>query len=198
MARTPNSRKEETHDRIVGVAARALRREGYAGTGVAAVMKEAGLTHGGFYAHFGSRDELLVEAQDRAGIESRAVVRQAIEAASGKGHTRFRALVDAYLADDQLGSLEGGCPVAALGCDIPRQSRVVRKAAARGVQQLIEAVHSTLPSASEATATVIAGTLVGSLQLARAVGDNPAGRAMLSAVRQALIRQHDSTPGPGH
>jgi len=68
------SRKALTHDRIVDVAARALRRNGYAGVGVAEVMKEAGLTHGGFYAHFASRDALLVEAMQRAGRDSAAVV----------------------------------------------------------------------------------------------------------------------------
>ena len=66
MSRTPNSRKEETHERIVAVAARAIRRRGYAGVGVADVMKEAGLTHGGFYAHFESRDALIIEALERA------------------------------------------------------------------------------------------------------------------------------------
>src|SRR5512133_2920616 len=68
--RATQSRKEVTHDRIVEVAARAIRRSGYAGTGVADIMKEAGLTHGGFYAHFTSREMLLVEAADRAGAES--------------------------------------------------------------------------------------------------------------------------------
>ena len=68
MSRTPNRRKEDTHNRIVEVAARAIRRNGYDGVGVAEVMKEAGLTHGGFYAHFDSRDALLVEAVDRTGL----------------------------------------------------------------------------------------------------------------------------------
>src|SRR5258708_18489219 len=77
MGRTPNSRKEETHERILNAAARAIRRHGYAGVGVADVMKEAGLTHGGFYAHFDSRDTLLVEALERAGRESLAVTRAA-------------------------------------------------------------------------------------------------------------------------
>lgn len=191
MARTPNSRKEDTHDRIVEVAARALRREGYAGTGVAAVMKEAGLTHGGFYAHFGSRDELLVEALERAGQESASTVERAVEEGERRGLSPFRAMVESYLADRLLSSLEEGCPIAALGCDMPRQSRVVRKASAKGVQQLIAAVHSTLPSASDATAATIAGTLVGSLQMARAIGDTPAGRALLATVRDSLIRAHD-------
>ena len=198
MARTPNSRKEDTHDRILEVAARALRREGYAGTGVAAVMKEAGLTHGGFYAHFGSRDALLVEALERAGAESGAVVRRAVEEGATRGVSPFRAMVNTYLSDEQLGSLESGCPVAALGCDMPRQSRPVRKAAAKGVQQLIDAVRATLPSASEATATVITGTLVGSLQMARTLGDTPAGRAMLAGVRSSLIRQYDPSLKSGY
>ena len=78
MSRTPNSRKQQTHERIVDVAARAIRRHGYAGVGVADVMKEAGLTHGGFYAHFDSRDALLVEALERAGRESGEAVRRAL------------------------------------------------------------------------------------------------------------------------
>ena len=80
MARTLNSRKHETHDRIVEVAARALRRRGYAGVGVADVMKEAGLTHGGFYAHFASRDAMLVEALERAGTESATRLKAAADA----------------------------------------------------------------------------------------------------------------------
>ncbi len=192
MARTANSTKEETHERIVDVAAKALRREGYAGTGVAAVMKEAGLTHGGFYAHFGSRDDLLVEALERAGADSRAVVAQAIERGGANGVSAFRALVDAYLADSQLNSMETGCPIAALGCDMPRQSRQVRKASANGVQKLIEAVGTTLPAGRKDAAAAVTGTLVGSLQMARAVGDNPAGRAMLAEVRMSLLRTYDS------
>lgn len=193
MARRPNSRKEDTHDRIVGVAAQALRREGYAGTGVAAVMKEAGLTHGGFYAHFGSRDELLVEALERAGQDSTGTVRRAVEEGESRGLSPFRAMVEAYLADELLSTLEAGCPIAALGCDMPRQSKAVRKASAKGVQQLIAVVHSTLPSISDATAATISGTLVGSLQMARTIGDNAAGRALLAAVRSSLIAEHDVT-----
>src|SRR5260370_37770041 len=77
MGRTPNSRKEETHERIVDAAARAIHRHGYAGVGVADVMKEAGLTHGGFYAQFDSRHALRVEALERAGTQSLAFTRGA-------------------------------------------------------------------------------------------------------------------------
>ncbi len=191
MARTPNSRKEETHERIVDIAARAIRRHGYAGVGVADVMKEAGLTHGGFYAHFDSRDALLVEALERAGRQSSEVVTRAAELRARDGVSAFRSLVESYLADAHLASLETGCPVAALGCDMPRQSETVREASTARVQRLIAAVRATLPGAPRATASVVAGTLVGSLQLARALGDNAEGRAMLSAVRKSLIQQYD-------
>ena len=195
MSRTPNSRKHETHERIVDVAARAIRRHGYAGVGVADVMKEAGLTHGGFYAHFDSRDALLVEALERAGRESGEVLSRALERRAVKGVSAFRALVEAYLADEHLASLEIGCPVAALACDMPRQADAVREASAIRVRRLIAGVRSALPNASRATASVVAGTLVGTLQLARALGANADGRALLSAARKALVQQYD-TPSP--
>ena len=191
MSRTPNSRKEETHERIVDVAARAIRRHGYAGVGVADVMKEAGLTHGGFYAHFDSRDALLLEALERAGRESAEAVKRAAEQHAGKGLNAFRSLVETYLADGHLASLETGCPVAALGSDMPRQSLAVREASATRVQRLIASVRATLPHAPRAAASVVAGTLVGTLQLARALGDNAEGRAVLAAARKALVQQYE-------
>src|SRR5690242_19937907 len=130
MARTPNTRKEDTHEHILEVAARALRREGYAGVRVADVMQEAGLTHGGFYAHFPSRDALLVEALGRAGRDSAAGLARAAEARRAKGVTAFRSLVETYLGDKHLASPETGCPIAALGSDMPRQSLAVRQASA--------------------------------------------------------------------
>jgi hypothetical protein len=114
----------------------------------------------------------------------------------GKGIRAFRSLVETYLADEHLASLEIGCPVAALGCEMPRQSQSVRAASAVGVQRLIAAVRATLPEASPASASVVAGTLVGSLQLARALGDNAEGRAVLSAARKTLIHQYDVRSRP--
>lgn len=192
MSRMPNSRKQETHERIVDVAARAIRRDGYAGVGVAEVMKEAGLTHGGFYAHFDSRDALLVEALERAGRESGEAVTRALERRAAKGVSAFRALVEAYLGDEHLASVETGCPVAALACDMPRQSDAVREASVVRVRRLVAAVQSALPDSSRATASVVAGTLVGTLQLARALGANGEGRALLSAARKALVQQYDA------
>src|SRR5881392_3058213 len=79
--RTSSGRKEVTHERIVNAAARAIRRSGYDGIGVAEIMKDAGLTHGGFYAHFASREALLAEAADRAGAEGMAVLTRIADAA---------------------------------------------------------------------------------------------------------------------
>jgi TetR/AcrR family transcriptional repressor of nem operon len=192
VSRTPNSRREVTRERILDVASRVLRGKGYAGTGVADVMKEAGLTHGGFYSHFESRDALLVEAMERASRESAEAVARAAEQRAGKGISAFRSLVETYLADVNLGSLEVGCPVAALGSDMPRQSDAVREASVVRVQRLIESIRGILPGATRAAASVVAGTLVGSLQLARALGDNAEGRSVLSAARKALVRQYDA------
>jgi AcrR family transcriptional regulator len=191
MGRTPNSRKDQTHERIVDAAARALRRRGYAGVGVADVMKEVGLTHGGFYAHFASRDALLVEALERAGRESAQAVARAAAQRQPHGVSAFRALVEAYLADRHLASLESGCPVAALGGEMARQSPSVRQASAARVHGLIGAVRAALTPGDRAAAALVAGSLVGSLQLGRALGDNAEGRAVLAAARDALIQQYD-------
>src|ERR1700676_1733998 len=197
MSRTPNSRKEETHERIVDAAGRAIRKHGYTGVGVADVMRDAGLTHGGFYAHFDSRDALLVEALERAGRQTLAVARAA-QLRAGKGVSAFRSLVETYLADDHLASLDTGGPVAALGCDMPRQSKIVRGASSVLGRSLIATVRSTLPTSPRATASVVAGTLVGSLQLARALGSNAEGRAVLSAARKSLIQQFDRPGAVAH
>jgi TetR/AcrR family transcriptional regulator, transcriptional repressor for nem operon len=197
MSRTPNSRKETTHERIVEVAARALRRDGYAGVGVAEVMKEAGLTHGGFYAHFESRDALLVEALERASRERSEAVSRVVQQRAAAGISGFRSLVETYLADQQIASPENGCPVAALASEMPRQAQMLRDASAVRVQRLIAAVRAMLPRKHRAAASFVAGTLVGSLQLARAVGDNADGRALLSTARNTLVSRYDDKAAAG-
>lgn len=186
------SRREITHDRIVETAARAIRRAGYQGVGVADIMKEAGLTHGGFYAHFASRDALLVEAIDRAGQDGAAAIGQRMAERQAKGASGFRALVDSYLSDAHLANTELGCPVAALCSEMPRQAPEVREASAVRVQGLVKLVKKVLPASTSADAAlVIASTMVGALQLARALGDNAQGKALLKANRQSLLSQHD-------
>jgi len=184
------TRRELSHQRILDAAARAVRRHGYAGVGVAEVMKEAGLTHGGFYAHFKSRDALLAAALDHAGAGSARVLARRLELAREAGISPLRALVDGYLSDEHVAAAERGCPVAALGSEMSRQQEDVLAASRRRVLGLIGIVRQALPpSASEAQAQVIASTLVGTLQLARALGDG-AG-PLLQASREALLAQYD-------
>ena len=186
------SRREATHDRIVETAARAIRRAGYQGVGVADIMKEAGLTHGGFYAHFASRNALLVEALERAGQDGVAHMRRRMAERQAQGVSEFRALVEAYLSEAHLSGAEHGCPVAALCSEMPRQAPEVREASAQRVQGMVSLVKRALPANTPAsTAMVVASTMVGALQMARALGDNAQGKALLKANRQSLITQYE-------
>ena len=101
MKRAASRSKEATHDRIVEAAARAIRRSGYNGTGVADIMKDAGLTHGGFYAHFPSREAMLAEAADRAGSESVAMMERI--AATSPPPQALQAMMQAYLSKAHVG-----------------------------------------------------------------------------------------------
>ena len=183
------SKREQSHHRIVEAASRAVRRHGYAGVGVAEVMKEAGLTHGGFYAHFDSRDALLVEAIEHAGAISSAVLDERIAARAAETGNVMQALIELYLADEQLAHPEEGCVVAALAGEMPRQEEAVRVASAQRADRLVRRVASALPeNADPALAGVVAGALVGNLQLARIHGDNAEGRAALGAARHTLLK----------
>src|SRR3982751_607759 len=134
LART-GSRKDETRQRILRAAARAIRKHGYEGVGVADVMNEVGLTHGGFYAHFDSRDALLAAAADQAGAESIEYLGRAIAAA--KPGQELMALVDTYLSDGHVAAPGGGCAIAAAGSEVPRQQAEVRRAASRRIKDMI-------------------------------------------------------------
>lgn len=195
---TPSpSRKELSHDRIVTAAARAIRRGGFEGVGVADIMKEAGLTHGGFYAHFDSRNAMMAEAMDRAGQESAARLTQGMALRKSHGASDLRALVEAYLSDRHLEDIEAGCPVAALACEVPRQSPEVQEAAAQRVHGLLAIVGRALPPDAPAdSAALLASQLVGALLLARALGNKARGQALLKATRRSLLAQYDR-PQPG-
>ncbi|MEM5461794.1 TetR/AcrR family transcriptional regulator [Paraburkholderia phytofirmans] len=181
--RKPASRKEITHERIVEVAARAIRRSGYDGTGVADIMKEAGLTHGGFYAHFPSREALLAEAADRAGLEAVALSEQI--AASVPPEQALPSMVRAYLSKEHREAIETGCPVSALGSEMPRQAPVVRRAATRRIKEMIDVVARQLPDwgqpGSHEQALMTVATMVGTMVLARAVDDPKLSDSFLEA-----------------
>lgn len=185
------TKKELSHARIVDVAAKAIRRGGYRGVGVADIMKEAGLTHGGFYAHFKSRDELIIKAMQRAGEENLSSLTDAIERRMRKGESRFRALIESYLHNSHLDRTEDGCVIASLVSETTRQDDGVRAEARRRVAAMVSLVRLALPDdAGKSEADVVTATMVGALQLARTLGGK-AGRDLLAETRQALIKQHD-------
>ncbi len=188
MARTPASSKQATRDRIVDAAARAIRRSGYNGTGVADIMKAAGLTHGGFYAHFDSREAMLAEAADRAGRD--AVVLMERVAASVPPQQALQAMARAYLSETHVKSIETGCATAALGSEMPRQAPDVRRAATRRIKEMIDLVARHSPDWGQAGAhehaLVAVSTMVGALVLARAVDDARLSDALRDAALNHL------------
>jgi len=185
--RAPVSRKEATHERIVEVAARAIRRSGYGGTGVADIMKEAGLTHGGFYAHFESRDALLAEAGDRAGAESVALAARV--AASAPPGQALQAMMLAYLSQEHIDAIETGCPVSALGSEMPRQAPEVRRAATIHIKEMIDLFAHQLPDwgqpQAHEQAMALVCALIGTTMVARAVDDPK----LSAALRVATLKQ---------
>jgi TetR/AcrR family transcriptional regulator, transcriptional repressor for nem operon len=180
--------KQASHERIVQAAARAIRRSGYDGTGVADIMKEAGLTHGAFYAHFESREAMLAEAADRAGAESNAFAARVVAAAPPQ--QSLQALMQAYLSKEHLASIETGCPVSALGSEMPRQSPEVRRAATRRIKEMIDLVARQSPDwgqpGAHERALVTVATMVGTLMLARAVDEPALSDALCSATLKRL------------
>lgn len=188
------TRKELSHARIVDVASKAIRRAGYRGVGLADIMQEAGLTHGGFYAHFESREALLVEAMAKAGHDNISSLTEVVERRLRKGGTRFQALVETYLHEAHMARTEDGCVVAALSSEMTRQEDRVRQEAQRRVTAMVAMVQAALPDGTdEREAAVVTATMVGALQLARTLGGQ-AGQAILAHTRQALLERHPPTP----
>lgn len=176
-------KKEQTHERIVRTAADAIRKHGYDGVSVADVMKEAGLTHGGFYAHFPSRDAMLAEALDRAAADSLENLRRRADAAGSQDP--LEAFVTGYLSDRHLEAPEKGCTVAALGSETRRQTPEVRKVATRRIKELVDFIGRQLPgwggAKAHEEALAAMSCVVGALLIARIV-DDP---ALAKSVRKA-------------
>ncbi|RZU02926.1 TetR/AcrR family transcriptional regulator [Rivibacter subsaxonicus] len=178
--------KDATHERILSVAARAIRRSGYDGTGVADIMKEAGLTHGAFYAHFASREAMLAEAAGRACAESAAAAADAV--AGVPPDMALASLLDAYLSREHLENAERGCPLVALGSETSRQTPEVRRVATRHIKEMIDLVARQLPDwgqpGAHQRALVTVSSMVGAVLLARVV-DDP---GLSDALREAALK----------
>jgi AcrR family transcriptional regulator len=180
--------KDATHERILSVAGQAIRRSGYGGTGVADIMKEAGLTHGAFYAHFESREAMLAEAAGKACAESAAAAARIV--ASVPPDRALASLLGAYLSKAHAERIDLGCPLAALGSETWRQTPEVRRVATRHVKELIDLIGRQLPDwgqpAAHERALVTVATMVGALVLARAVDDAGLADALRTTALERL------------
>ena len=165
--------KQASHERIVAAAARAIRRSGYDGTGVADIMKEAGLTHGAFYAHFESREAMLAEAVGRACAESAAAAADVI--ARTPPEQTLTSMLNAYLSPEHVANAELGCPLAALGSETPRQAPEVRRTTTTHIKAMIDLLARQSPAwgqpKAHEQALLTLSTMVGALVLARLVDD---------------------------
>lgn len=178
--RYSDSHNEAVRQRIVAAAATALRQEGLDGVSIPAIMKRAGLTHGSFYCHFASRDELVAEAVRNAAEQTAARV---FEPPAGG----VRAMLATYLSAEHRDHPEHGCVVAALGTESRRQDPAVRRAFAFAARGLIRLVQRKLhpkaePSELRDDALVTASQMVGALVLSRLVEDEALSQRILRAV----------------
>jgi TetR/AcrR family transcriptional repressor of nem operon len=188
--RVSREEKARSRARIVAAAARLVRERGLEGTGVADVMRDAGLTHGGFYRHFDDKDALVAAALEASfdDILARLDATPADGAAAGRATPDGAAPVGAdfrafYLSEAHVERPGIGCPVAALGGEVARGAAALRAAFGAGVRRMIAALARGIPgSAPDARATRELAMLVGALIIARA-SDPATARAVLAACR---------------
>jgi len=181
--------KQETHARIVRKASIRLREKGAHGVGVADLMKEAGLTHGGFYAHFDSRDALVVEAFGYAMDRSLEHWRKLTdETAPDK---RLAMIVDTYLSPTHRDDPGHGCAITSLGAEIARETPKTRRAFAAKMEQLIELIADQIQDVprkiARKQATSLLATMMGTLVLSRIAGSGELSDEVLQAGKEAAL-----------
>ncbi|WP_109478679.1 TetR/AcrR family transcriptional regulator [Paraburkholderia sp. C35] len=177
----------DTRRRIVEVAAREFRTNGIQATGLADLMSEAGLSHGGFYRHFESKDQLVAEACE-AGLNE--IIGRLEAAADGcEGNDGFKAIVDAYVSASHRDAPADGCPLAAMGSELARADEQTRAAASRGFADLVSVLAKRSGrrrhEAARAEAVFALSAMIGAVTMARIVGDDDAA-AILQDVRHHL------------
>jgi TetR/AcrR family transcriptional repressor of nem operon len=180
--RYPEGHKEAVRANILERAARAFRRDGLSGVSIPALMKAAGLTHGGFYGYFDNRDELVAQAVMLAAQQTAARVLSE-EAVDREG------MLAGYLSEEHVAHPEFGCVVAALGSEAPKQAAPVRRAFAEAARGLLRAVDKQLRPERRGNALGdeslrLAAQMVGAIVLARLVDDTELARRLLAAVRK--------------
>jgi TetR/AcrR family transcriptional regulator, transcriptional repressor for nem operon len=181
------SEKKNNHERIVRIAAKRLREKGLEAVAIADVMKEVGLTVGGFYKHFASRDDLVVEALQAA---SDSWQRPGQQAASGRPSVNFAGLVDDYLSENHRDRPGSGCPIGALAGDVARSNKRIRNLATERIRSALEMTAGLLPDKNKTSArkqaALVFSALVGALALSRAVSDESFSDEILQSVRELL------------
>lgn len=185
--RVSREKAAANRERIIDAAAALFRAKGYAGIGVADIMKAAELTHGGFYGHFNSKDDLIAQASQRSMARAAANWSRVVAEAPDKP---YAALLEHYLSARHRDEPDKGCAFAALSSDAARGGTKLRQAFAKGLQPLIDILTNSLPGFSKTArrrkAVAAMATLVGALTLARAVEDEALSDEILEAVRQEL------------
>lgn len=196
--RYPPAHKLATRRRILDAASQAFRERGVAETGVDEVMRRAGLTHGGFYAHFRDKTELIAEACaaafDAAVPNLERIARQATPAA------RARMLIDSYLSSRHRDNRGSGCLVVAVGADMARLKGAARTGYARGFTQHLERLGAALRLSEDARenrerVTHLMSSLVGALLFARAIDDPAHSESILHSMRRLLRAEYCAQTG---
>jgi TetR/AcrR family transcriptional repressor of nem operon len=178
--------KAANHERIVGVAAQQIRERGTDRPGVAEIMRAAGLTHGGFYKHFGSRDELIEEAVARALTENELEAEQLLTSADSDA---LAAFTDWYVSTAHRDDPGAGCGVAALGSDVSRIGGAAQEAYRAQVDRYLAHLQTLIggdETESRGAALVTLSTMVGALVIARGLGPTPRSGELLDTVRDAI------------
>ncbi|MGF6545892.1 TetR/AcrR family transcriptional repressor of nem operon [Paraburkholderia youngii] len=180
----------ETRRRIVDVAARAFRANGIQTTGLADLMADAGLSHGGFYRHFESKDQLIAQACEAALTD----IIGKLEAAAGErtGAKAFKAIVEAYVSTSHRDAPADGCPLAGMGSELARADGQTRAVAARGFDGLVDILASRSGrrhhAAARSEAIFALSAMIGALTMARIVEDPDESAAILQTVQERLIK----------
>jgi TetR/AcrR family transcriptional regulator, transcriptional repressor for nem operon len=175
--------KAASHERIVEVAAARIRESGTEQPGVAEIMRAAGLTHGGFYKHFGSRDELIAEAVERALTDSESRVTELTAGAEDP----LAAFADAYVSAGHRDDPASGCGVVALGTDMPRVGGPAQEAYRVQVERYLAHLQPLLGGGDAGRrATMALSAMVGAVMIARALGPTPGSDEILRDVREAV------------
>ncbi|QTJ67054.1 TetR/AcrR family transcriptional regulator [Rhodococcus sp. ZPP] len=180
MARYDEAHKAQTRRRILDTAGRRLKRSGIDGSGVSALMSDAGLTNGAFYAHFGSKDQLVaITVTDQLTAQEETL--RSLLSDDGS----LQSFVEEYLSCDHRDHPDQGCPSAALLDEIGRASTEIRSAYTEGIARIIEVVASRADgdesASARSTAIGLIAVLVGTMQLARAVTDEQLSAEILAS-----------------